>query len=502
MADGELILAYDLGTGGCKSSLYNAAGECLRESFREYPTHYPQPGWHEQRPADWWQAVVDSTRTLLDGQPAAVASGIAAISLSGQSLAMLPMDADGNLLLDLVPIWSDGRAGEAELGDLFSSLSEPDWYMITGGGFPARLYTVFKIFWLRRNHPDVFAKTRKVIGSKDYINHRLTGRMVTDPSYASGSGVFDLMQWGYSDRLVKASGLDPALFPDMVDSCDVLGTLTPAAAAELGLPASVKVVAGGVDNSCMALGAMCYKEGRIYNSLGSSSWFSLSSAKPVLAVDTRPYVFAHVIPRQYVSSTSIFSAGSSHKWYRNTVAGGADYQALDDEAARAPLGCDGLIFNPTLAGGTSLDTSPLARGGFVGLTLAHTRGHMTRSVLEGVGLGLRLALDELRRRVPVDETMLLVGGGGKSALWRQILADIFQLNIVQTAIDQQAASLGAAALALVGCGIWDSFDRIDELHRELSRLSPRPAESAQYETMLPRYRKLAVMLSDDGKSLG
>ncbi|MDR0362733.1 MAG: pentose kinase, partial [Planctomycetota bacterium] len=485
------VLACDLGTGGCKSSLYGEDGVCLREFFHEYPTRHPRPEWHEQRPDDWVDAVVGSARALLDGQPPVFRDGVAAIALSGQSLAMIPLDASGETLLDWVPIWSDGRVGPEDMRELFSRVSECEWYMTTGNGFPARLYTVFKVYWLRKNHPGIFARTKRIVGSKDYVNYRLTGRLATDPSYASGSGLFGLSDWDYSRRLLAESGLDPELFPDLVPSVDLLGTLTRKAAERLGLGRKVKVVAGGVDNSCMALGAMCFRDGRIYNSLGSSSWFSLSSAAPVLDPDKRPYVFAHVCPRQYVSSTSIFSAGSSYKWFRNTLAGSADYGVLDAEAASAPVGCAGLMFNPTLAGGSSLDASPLARGGFAGLALGHSRAHLARAVMEGVAMGLRLALDELRRRVEVSDEMLLVGGGGNSPLWRQILADALRLRIVQTNVGQQAATLGAAALALVGCGLWDSFDLIDGLHHEESRVSPREREAALYEGMLPRYRLLA-----------
>lgn len=496
-----IVLACDLGTGGCKSSLYGEDGACLREFFHEYPTHHPRPEWHEQRPKDWMDAVIRSTRMLLDGQPQAVKDGVAAIVLSGQSLAMVPLDAAGESLLDLAPIWSDGRVGPADMDALFSRVPEREWYMITGNGFPARLYTVFKIYWLRKTHPEIFAKTKHIVGSKDYINYRLTGRVATDPSYASGSGLFSLADWGYSRRLMEASGLDPELFPGQIPSTEVLGTLTPEAAAWLGLARNVRVVVGGVDNSCMALGAMCFREGRIYNSLGSSSWFSLSSAAPVLDPGKRPYVFAHVVPRRYVSSTSIFSGGSSYKWFQNTVADGEDYDALDAEAASIPPGCAGLMFNPTLAGGSSLDASPLTRGGFIGLTLGHTRAHLARAVLEGVAMGLRLALDELRRRMEVSNEMLLVGGGGNSPLWRQILADVLRLQIVRTNVGQQAATLGAAALALMGCGIWTAFDPIDKLHCEESRVSPRKRETALYEEMLPRYRRLAEFLAADGEAL-
>jgi xylulokinase len=263
----KLIIAYDLGTGGCKAALYDVEGGCRAEAFVAYPTFYPQAGWHEQRPEDWWQAVVDSTRALL-AQTGVDTAEIAGCGISGQSLGAVPLDRQGRLLRPRTPIWSDNRAGE-QAQRFFAQVDEPTWYRMTGNGFPAPLYTAFKCMWYRQHEPEMFAQVDKLLGSKDYINFRLTGRKATDYSYASGSGVYDLLGGGYSERLVQASGLPAEILPEILPSTAIIGELTKEAAEALGLPRRVQVAAGGVDNSCMALGAGNIQEGRIYNSLGS-----------------------------------------------------------------------------------------------------------------------------------------------------------------------------------------------------------------------------------------
>ena len=497
------VIASDLGTGGCKSSLYDSEGRCLDSLFKEYPTFYPAEGRHEQRPDDWFEAVKDSIKELLESVPEHISLGIAGIGLSGHSLGLVPLDREGSLLMDSVPIWSDSRPGSEELEPFFSKVSQEEWYLLTGNGFPPNLYTLFKILWIRNNHPDLFNRFHKVIGTKDYINYKLTGRIATDFSYASGSGIYDLKKWDYSDELIKIAGLERELFPDIVKSTDILGFVHSDLARELGLPEDVNVVAGGVDNSCMALGAKCYKPGRLYNSLGSSSWIAVSSKMPLLDTDTRPYVFTHVVPGQFASATAIFSAGSSYKWFANILSGSEspDFKALDREADTIQPGSEKLYFNPSLAGGSSLDDSPNIRGAFLGLSLSHGRAHMVRSVMEGIGFGLRVALDALRELTDVSDEMTIVGGGSKSPVWRQILADIFGIKIVKTSVDQQAAALGAAALALYGCGIWEDFSHIDKLHEEESTEFPDTSRAAQYEGVLEVFKDISTFLSGLGDRL-
>jgi xylulokinase len=500
------IIAYDLGTGGNKASLYDAEGRCISEVFVDYPTFYPRAGWHEQRPEDWWTAVVQSTQLLLTAA-AVDPSEITSLAISGHSLGVVPLDASGGLLREATPIWSDGRA-VPQTKAMFEHYSETEWYYLTGNGFPAPLYSAFKIMWYRDNEPEIFERIWKVIGTKDYINYRLTGYIGTDYSYASGSGVYDLVNWGYSARLIEASGLPADLFPEIVPSTQVIGCLSPNAAKALGLTQDVQVVAGGVDNSCMALGARNIEDGRIYNSQGSSSWIAVTTNKPLLNDKSRPFVFTHVMPGLFNSAVPVFSSGSSLRWVRDNVCrdlveeaertGANVYELMTELAAQSPVAAKGLLFNPSLGGGSSVDPSINIRGAFFGMDLGHTRADMLRATLEGVALEMRMSLEELRKLMAIGDEMLVVGGGGRSPLWRQIHADAYKMKIIKTNIDQQTAALGAAALAAVGTGLWDGFEIIDEIHRVESITEPIPQNVEVYDKLLPIYVQAANYLADIG----
>jgi xylulokinase len=499
------ILAYDFGTGGIKASLYNESGNCLADGFDAYETFYPAPGFHEQRPDDWWQATVKSTRKLLLTVSEAIIKEIEVIGISGHSLGVVPVSRSGELLRKTVPIWSDSRP-DKQPSRFFTQIPEQEWYNKTGSGFPAALYSIFKLMWFRDNEPEMFQRTYKILGTKDYINFRLTGVMATDPSYASGSGVYDLLSRAYSSELLQASGISPGILTDIVPSAEILGNLTAEASKALGLPRRVRVVAGGVDNSCMSLGAGAFREGRAYNSMGSSSWIAVSSSAPLLDDKKRPYVFDHVVPGQYVSALAIFSAGSSLSWVadrvcrdlmeRSKLEGINPYSLIDAEAATSPAGANGVIFNPTLAGGSSLDVSPAMRGAFLNLDLRHTRADLLRSTLEGISLGLRNVLDELRALTRVEEPLTLVGGGANSPFWRQMNADIYHMTVVQTKAGQQAAALGAAAVAGVGAGIWSDFSIIDDISGVTGYHHPEENSAAIYKEILVKYRQAARLLGE------
>ncbi len=504
------ILACDLGTGGNKASLFDADGVCLESSFVPCDTIYPRSGWHEQRPKDWWKAVVQSTQKLLSRR-SDEAGNIECISISGHSLGAVPLDARGKLLRESTPIWSDTRS-EDEVKEFFRIRDERSWYMCTGNGFPPACYTLFKILWYRNNEPEMFRRVAQIIGTKDYINYRLTGNICTDYSYASGSGVYDLQGWEYDADLIEDSGLPRRIFPDLVPSTQVVGELSPEAARELGLSRNVKVVSGGVDNSCMALGAGNIAEGRLYTSLGSSAWIAISSKEPILDPEQRPFVFAHVIPEMFTSAVSIFAAGSSLKWVRNNLCanfiaqaeeqGRDPYDLMMQAAACSPIGSRNLLFNPSLAGGTSQEESPHIRGAFAGLDLGHRQEDLIRACLEGIALNLGAVIDLLKGRGGMDAAeMVMVGGGSKSPLWLQIFADVYEMDVLKTNVDQNAGSLGAAALGAVGCGLWRDFHRIDELHRIQERYRPIPEHVTRYRLLRPAFKSLRISQANLGEIL-
>ncbi|MFH1184859.1 MAG: FGGY-family carbohydrate kinase [Chloroflexota bacterium] len=503
------IISFDLGTGGNKASLYDGEGNCLASAFVPYPTQYPQVGWHEQRPADWWAAVLDSARQLIRTS-GAHKDEIVGLGISGHSLGAVPIDSGGKLLRDATPIWSDVRA-QAEAEDFFTRVDPAEWYMATGNGFPAALYTVFKVMWYQKNEPEMFRKVHKILGTKDYINFRLTGEIKTDFSYASGTGVYDLKAWRYSDKFIEASGVAPGIWPEIVPSTQILGALSPEVADEMGLGRGVRVVCGGVDNSCMALGAGNIRDGRVYTSLGSAAWIAVSSEKPVLDEKYRPFVFTHVIPKMFTSAVSIFSAGTSFAWVKDNIcdelvgqaaAAGEDvYELMNEAAEKAPVGSNKLLFNPSLAGGTSQDPSVHIRGAYSGLDLKHGKPELIRAAMEGIALNLRLRLDLLRKYTRLEDEILFVGGGAKSRFYLGIFADAFNTRIRKTNIDQDAGALGAAAIAAVGCGLWSNFDKIDAIHKTEEVVEPNRENNSKYEKLLPIFELVAQYQSTISEAL-
>ncbi len=494
------ILSHDLGTGGNKASLFDADGMRLASVFEPYETLYPAPNRHEQRPDDWWNAVVRSTRRLFENVKEKGVTGdqVGAIAISGHSLGCVPLDDAGRLLRETTPIWSDRRA-DAEAATFFRDFDPAVWYQRTGNGFPAAHYTLFKILWYQNHEPELFRRIAKVIGTKDYVNYRLTGTIATDFSYASGCGAYDLTAWNYDGELLKHSGLNENLFPKPVPSTEILGMLTPEAAEQLGLSRSVAVAAGGVDNSCMALGAGCFLPGRSYASLGSSSWIAVADSKPLLDGRTKPYVFTHVVPGLFASALAIFSSGTTFRWLRDQLCrdllqqaekeNRSVYELMLEEACGSPVGTKGILHNPSLGGGSSLDPSPEIRGAYLGLDLSHTRADLIRATMEGIALNLRLVLDEFRSLSEIRDEMTVVGGGATGELWRRIYADVLRITIETTNIGQDAAALGAAALAAVGTGLWSDFTKIDSALKIEDRCVPLEANAVQYDHILKRFRE-------------
>ena len=506
----EMIIAYDLGTGGIKASLFDLSGASHGDVFSQYDVTYTGSDFHEQAPEAWYDGICSSTQQLLQK------SGIdplrvVGISISGHSLGVVPVDRNGKLLRTMTPIWSDTRAKE-QTKEFFAQVPYAGWYMKTGNGFPAECYSIFKIMWYRDNEPGLYQNTYKILGSKDYCNYKLTGTMVTDYSYASGSGVYDLVKNQYDEDYIRASGVRRDLLPDLALSHDVIGTLTVEAAAALGLSTGVKVVAGGVDNSCMALGARGIENGRAYISLGSSSWIAVVSDAPLVDIERKPFVFAHVIDGMYASATSIFAAGSSFRWVRDVLCPDLvqkeksgeirdAYAEMNSLAALSPVGSNNLQFNPSLAGGAMIERSKNIVGGFVGLQLSHTRNDMIRASLEGITFNLWYAMTVLKScGVSVPE-LLMVGGGAKSPFWRQMFADTFDMKVIKTSVDQNAASLGAAALAAYGLGYWSDYTQIDRAHTLESVSEPNREMTKLYRQHYDFSRYVADWLAQTGDKL-
>lgn len=485
------ILAYDLGTGGIKASLYSGDGISRQTYFAAYPTFYPAPGWHEQRPNDWWDGVCTATRALLRDS-GVDAREVCAVAASGHSLVAIPLDTAYRPLQEYVPIWSDTRA-TAQAGAFFKTVPYEAWYRATGNGDPPETYSIFKLMWLRENVPEVWDRVCAVAGSKDYINLCLTGVWATDYSYASGIGAFDLAQWDYRSDFLEAANLSRSLFAQPVESHTMIGGVTPEAARQCGLIPGTPVACGGVDNTMMALGAQGMGDGRAYVSLGSSAWLAATARRPVLDPVSRPFVFDFAQKGYYTSGVSIFAAGSAYRWARDVLCrdlpdGTSALAVMDEEASAVPPGAGGVLFNPTLAGASPQEPGTALQGGFFGLTLDTARPVLLRAVLEGVALSMRQScLEVLRKYIDLDGPLLITGGGTKSALWMQIFADVFDMETIQSDIGQEAASLGAAASAARGVGLIADYETCGWFRIQGRRYLPRPETRAAYAVLRERF---------------
>ncbi|MDR1506822.1 MAG: hypothetical protein LBI67_06930 [Treponema sp.] len=498
------VIAYDLGTGGLKTSLFDEQGVSVASDFKQIETYYLAPEFREQKPLEWWDAVVVGTKALF-AKTGVKPGDIVAAAVSGHSLGVVPIAKDGSLASEYVPIWTDGRALR-QAKDIFREVNEEEWYMKTGNGFPAHLYSAFKIRWYKEQKPELYHKAQTFIGTKDYLNYRLTGLLSTDYSYASGSGVYDLIKCDYNQDYIRRFGLRPEDFPPLRESKDIIGKIKGEAARETGLPEHLLIAAGGVDNACMAAGAGCVEDGMAYTSLGTSAWIAVSSYKPVLNFRTKPFVFGHLIKGMYVSAEPTFSAGNTFRWVRDVMCsdlleiekktGGDAYKLMDELAKKSGIGAKGLIFNPTMAGACSLDKSVNARGAIIGLDLQHTRNDIIRAALEGVCFALKMALEELKKIAGLSGEMLIVGGGGKSQYWRQLFADVYGMDVTESAVGEIAGSLGAAACAAIGAGLWKDYRPLIALNKAIDTRKCDPENHERYNRIFKVYRQVSDQQSE------
>jgi xylulokinase len=499
------ILAHDMGTGGSKAVLYDSSGELLGKAFHSYETVYPQPRFAEQRPVDWWDAIIAGTRKVLE-ESGIDPNEVAVIGLSGHGMGNVPVDEKGNLLRDRTMVWFDSRSSK-QARSVLEKIGHDEWYRITGCAFEPAFFTGFKLMWYRDNEPKLFERTRKFLGTKDYVVLRMTGEQLTDPSDAGLSGFYDINAREYSEEILKVANFPIEKLPDVYPSIHVAGELLPKAAEELGLSAGIPVCVGGEDVPCTAAGAGVVKEGRVYTYVGTSGWMSVASDTPLTEGPVRVANFCHVVPDMYTPQMGVYSAGSTYQWVQDTIcrqevaaAKKMDvdpFSVMEMIAGTSPPGANSLLFLSTFAGGGSIheDNADL-KGGYIGIGPAHTRSDLIRSAMEGVSLDLGLVLQRFRTLGVKAPQVRLVGGGGKSPLWRQIFADVFNAKIVMTNIGQEAAALGAAMIGGVGVGLWKDFSIVDKLTQVIAVCEPKPENALRYEQLLPIFKDAVAAISD------
>lgn len=482
------LLAHDLGTSGNKATLYTTDGELVNSVVASYPTNYFNNNWAEQDAEDWWRAVCNSTTQILRGLNN---QDVAAVSFSGQMMGCLCVDRRGVPLRKAI-IWADQRA-EREVDTLRERLDEREFYRITGNRLSPS-YGLAKLLWVKNNEPETYRQTHKMLHAKDYIVFKLTGRFVTDYSDASGTNLFDLNTFEWSENILAASGIAREKLPELRPSTFVAGEVGAAVAEQTGLAKGTPVVCGGGDGVCAGVGAGSVKEGVAYNYIGSSSWIALTTKQPVYDPEMRTFNFAHIIPGYISPCGTMQAAGSSYSWLKTQLCqmeteiakqqGVSPYDLINRQIAASPPGANGLLYLPYLLGERSPRWDSSAKGAFIGLKMEHRRADVYRAVLEGITLNLALILEVFKQHVPIRE-MIVIGGGAQGEVWRQIMADAYRLNILKPHYLEEATSMGAAITGGVGAGVFQNFDVIDRFLKIETTQMPIDANVRVYEKLLP-----------------
>jgi xylulokinase len=490
-----ILLGIDVGTTGIKALAVMPDGGIAAESFSAYDISSPQPKWAEQNPDDWWDAFCLATRELLSG--AIKPDEVAAIGLSGQMHTSVFLDENRKVIRPAL-LWCDVRTTSQ-----CEQISERVGFELLRdeASNPAlEGFTAPKVLWLRDNEPQNYEMLRHLLIAKDYIRYKLTGELATDVSDAAGTILFDVGKRVWSEKILSALEIDPAIMPPVVGSHEISGRITREAAEATGLAEDTPVVGGGADNACAAVGTGIVEEGTVQSSIGSSGVVLAALAEHRVDEKMRLHCMNHAAPDRWYLMGVMLTAGLSLKWFTENLCGaeiaqaqskGIDvYDLLSEMASTVPAGAEGLIFLPYLSGERTPHADSNARGVFVGLSLRHTKAHMVRAVMEGVAFGLRDSL-ELVSELGVDvNKIVLVGGGAKSPLWRQIQADIFKQQVCTLSVTD-AAPFGAALLAGVGVGAYKSCaDAVKATVKQSTETAPIKTNLDLYEDCYSIYRDL------------
>jgi xylulokinase len=504
----SVYLGIDIGTSGAKSLAINERGKILAEAMAAYPCYHPKPLWSEQDPDDWWKGTVKTVRAVVK-KAKLKPSDVRAIGLSGQMHGSVFLDKQNRVVRPAL-LWNDQRtAAECQEIEKRAGGREKLIGMVANPALTG--FTAPKILWLRNNEPKNFAKTVKVLLPKDEIRRRLTGEFATEVSDASGMLLLDVVQRRWSKELLSKLQLDTSLLARCYESEEITGRLTPEAAKTLGLSTDCMVVGGAGDCAAGAVGNGIVQPGMVSTSIGTSGVVFVHSEKPQVDPQGRLHTFCHAVRGKWHMMGVTLAAGGSLQWFRNalceTVAALAKrrkidiYDVLTEEAAVTPPGAEGLFFLPYLAGERTPHADPFARGAFIGLTLRHSRGHMVRSILEGVTYSLQDCLAIVEEQGVAIKQIRATGGGGRSAFWRQMQADVLNKNVISMAADEGPA-YGVALLAAVGAGEFnDIAEACDATLKTKAQTKPNSAARRYYQKGFPVYQQLYRSLQKDFRSI-
>ncbi len=484
------VLGIDVGTGGTRAVLVSTDGVVAASATAPHvPFASPGPAWAEQDPADWWAASQRAIQEVLAAQPGA-AQDIACIGLSGQMHGAVLLDGRGEVVRPAL-IWCDQRTA-----------AECRWLTETLGARLLELtcnpaltnFTLTKLLWVRTHEPEAWTRVRHLLLPKDYVRWRLSGERAIDVADASGTLMLDVARRQWSSEILEATGIDPSILPAVFESPAVCARVTAEAARSTGLAAGTPIVAGAGDQAAGAVGMGITRPGAVSVTIGTSGGVCAATERPVLDPRGRLHTFCHAIPGRWHVMGVTQAAGLSLRWLRDqwgVAAQGDDaYRQLTEEASRVAPGADGVLWAPYLMGERTPHGDPDIRGGLVGLSAAHTRGHVVRAVLEGVAFSLRDSFEIFADLDVPIANVRLGGGGARSALWREIQAAVYA-RPVETVAAEEGAAYGAAILAGVGAGFWRSVDdACEQVVRAAGRTVPDAAAQRAMADQYVRYRRM------------
>ena len=481
------LMGIDVGTGGTRAIVVDEHGRIAASATVEHvPFASPQTGWAEQDPRDWWRATCGAVQGAL-ARMAGKVDAIVAVGFSGQMHGSVLLDREDEVIRPAL-IWCDQRTDQ-QCRDLTDRIGAARLIELTSN--PALTgFTLPKLLWVRDNEPDAWKQVKAVLLPKDYARFRLTGDRATDVADASGTLLFDVARRKWSGEMLDETGIDAAILPRAYESPEVTGSVSAEGAAATGLRAGTPVVAGGGDQAAGAVGIGIVRPGAVSATIGTSGVVFAATDRPALDPGGRVHTFCHAVPGRWHIMGVTQGAGLSLRWFRDTFGTGGDdgrdpYERLTEEAARVPAGADGVMWAPYLMGERTPHLDAHARAALVGLNASHGRGHIVRAILEGVAFSLRDSFSIFAEmQVPVA-SVRLGGGGARSALWRQIQADVYghPVEIVEA---EEGAAYGAALLAGVGGGVWRTVD--EACDRVVRVRSTVPPNGAARQVLEARYR--------------
>lgn len=484
--DMQSLLAIDLGTSSVKVLLTTEDGRFLAQATADYPLNHPQPNHVEQHPEDWWQAVKTAVHQIISQAPATT---IIAIGLAGQMHGTVLLDKQNQLLAPAI-IWPDQRSHE-QVRHITQSIGAAQLMTISGSPI-ATGFQAASLLWLRQHHPQLWSQIHMVLLPKDYVRWRLTGQFDTDPSDASGTLLFNIAKGDWSERLLAVVGLERRQLPPVRPETAVAGSLTATAAANLGLPADIPVIIGAADTACGLLGAGVVDSQTLLINLSTGGQLVIPSHQAVADPNGRLHTFCSTSPQyRWYHMAAILSAGLALRWLRDQLFDLATdpnaYARMGSWASSVPPGANGLLCLPYLVGERTPHMNPAARGLFLGLTARHGRAEFVRAVMEGVALACYDATSIMHSVGANPQRLVIAGGGSKSDIWCQIIADVFNLPVQQLVVTEQSA-VGAILLAGQGIGRFDLVTTAQQWAEYRSPLLPDPQAHATYQTLLPIFR--------------